>query len=197
MIEQKRFVSSRERLCWSLWLFLSFFVSIALSSVPPSNEPLLARECPSYGCVNYPRDVSFDDNARKALGNLIHKEENVENLESALRELEFCGDTDKATMTMIGYKGGDVEDQINQDRAFVLSPFKLNVDIPNTRILGVFDGHSDKGELVSEYAVQEVPRRLSIKLEAALNKTVLDDPQMMDEAVKRSLIDTFVEIDQE
>lgn len=155
-----------------------------------------ARECPSYGCPSYPRDVQFDDKARKALGKL-GRHLTGEEYENASEELKECGNNDEATMSMVGYKGGAISDQINQDRGFVLSPFILDIKVPNCRILGVFDGHDKMGEIVSEYAVQEVPKRLTVKLGLALTDEVLKDSEMTDIAVKRALVETFVEIDRE
>eukprot|EP00560_Eucampia_antarctica_P008646 CAMPEP_0197826142 /NCGR_PEP_ID=MMETSP1437-20131217/3130_1 /TAXON_ID=49252 ORGANISM="Eucampia antarctica, Strain CCMP1452" /NCGR_SAMPLE_ID=MMETSP1437 /ASSEMBLY_ACC=CAM_ASM_001096 /LENGTH=425 /DNA_ID=CAMNT_0043426439 /DNA_START=64 /DNA_END=1338 /DNA_ORIENTATION=+ len=171
-----------------------FRLSAAIASV---SSLISSRECPSYGCPRYPRDVMYDEKARIALGKL-DRQLSEEEYENALNELKECGNNDEATMAMVGYKGGgSMKDQINQDRGFVLSPFVLDIKIPNCRILGVFDGHAKMGEIVSEYAVQEVPKRLTLKLELALTDEVRKDSEMTDIAVKRALVETFVEIDQE
>lgn len=125
-------------------------------------------------------------------------------LNKALELLKTVGGQDQATLTLRGNKGGKIEDQVNQDRAFVLSPFYFNdgndydnnIDLellessdgslssssslsttidnsagigrqrqPTNRLLGVFDGHAKRGELVSEYTAINLPRILASKLE--------------------------------
>jgi len=63
-------------------------------------------------------------------------------------------DSSAVTFTLVGYKGGPQQDQINQDRAIIVTPYFIhdeNTD-PNEclhqdRILmGVFDGHAPLGE---------------------------------------------------
>jgi serine/threonine protein phosphatase PrpC len=128
-----------------------------------------------------PRDIAFDNAARKAL-QLIRRKE-------IQHELHSSGNRDQATMTMVGYKGGRVMDQINQDRAFVMSPYLEGQGM----LLGVFDGHGEKGELVSEFMLHELPKRLSQKLELALKET---DQNGVDALVKKALMNSFLELDQ-
>jgi protein phosphatase PTC2/3 len=143
-------------------------------------------DCPSYGCSMLPRDVVFDDAARSALARIRrHGKEVYDNDDDDLLlvgTLAMCGNPAHATLTLIGYKGGREEDQINQDRAFVINPF-----MGKYHLSGVYDGHGDHGEIVSEYAVRELPKRLATKLQ---------DMNVNDEAaVVQALKDTFVEID--
>jgi serine/threonine protein phosphatase PrpC len=111
--------------------------------------------------------------------------------------LEESGDHRAATLTLIGYKGGTLESQINQDRAVVISPFHVGKDankgqsknsIRDSRLIAVFDGHARLGEKVSEFAVKELPNLLASKLQDMESN---EEP----EAVKEALIDTFIEID--
>jgi serine/threonine protein phosphatase PrpC len=128
--------------------------------------------------------------------------------------------TDQATLTLIGYKGGELHDQINQDRAFVISPYYIHTSsssmptptAPTTkiptgksspyvmRLLGVFDGHAKLGEQVSEYSVQQLPHLLSTKLESILNQSTIDKDQLQqqqqNEQIQNAMSETFVEIDQ-
>jgi len=122
------------------------------------------------------------------------------NLSEALELLKTAGGQDQATLTLIGYKGGDIEDQVNQDRAFVVSPFHIDdgdssgPDVPTTkRLLGVFDGHSNLGELVSQYTVTHLPEMLSSKLGPILSSS--SSPAAESEKIQQALIETFVEID--
>lgn len=60
---------------------------------------------------------------------------------------------DQATLTLIGYKGGDLQDQINQDRSFVISPFYIfdnnnsdnNVNDGGNTITSIDDDENDVG----------------------------------------------------
>ena len=137
-----------------------------------------ARDCPSFGCSLLPRDVVFDEQSRKALSQVRRNDED------ALDLLQTSGNSAHATLTMIGYKGGDIHDQINQDRSFVVNPF-----MEKYHLSGVFDGHGILGEVVSEYAVTELPKRLAAKLEQ-INP---NDEKLVVQALK----DIFVEIDQD
>ena len=74
---------------------------------------------------------------------------------------------------LIGYKGGNPNHQVNQDRALVVSPYHISkhcieneneTTTTTTRLLGVFDGHAKLGEGVSQYVVQHLPTILAEKL---------------------------------
>eukprot|EP00559_Dactyliosolen_fragilissimus_P007429 CAMPEP_0184869540 /NCGR_PEP_ID=MMETSP0580-20130426/34488_1 /TAXON_ID=1118495 /ORGANISM="Dactyliosolen fragilissimus" /LENGTH=570 /DNA_ID=CAMNT_0027371087 /DNA_START=243 /DNA_END=1955 /DNA_ORIENTATION=- len=69
-------------------------------------------------------DVSSDDKSSDTQDG--HDQES--NLIIALDKLKTSGGRDQATLTLIGYKGGKLEDQINQDRAFVISPYIATTD---------------------------------------------------------------------
>jgi serine/threonine protein phosphatase PrpC len=168
---------------------MKLFVILALVSLLVSvSLAYSGSECPPFGCSLFPRDVAFDEKARGALKH-IRAELPGSEFNQALGELEMCGDEDKATMTLVGFKGGKLEEQINQDRAFVLSPFDL-INGQNCQVLGVFDGHGDMGEVVAQYAVTELPKRLKAKLghlKAGDN----------DKIIQQALIDSFIEIDKD
>ena len=168
------------------------------------------------GRVFYPQDIYYDPNAKEALTKLRQfKRDDVSNNggKEVLQRLESSGVENAATLTLIGYKGGTLESQINQDRAMVISPYyvgegeKVNQSTersrrkrstidekkqqqqqPSSQLLGVFDGHARLGEKVSEYAVSELPNVLAAKLDKIVPK---DDP----EQVKEAIIDTFIEVD--
>ena len=170
-------------------------------------------KCPPYGCPLLPRDMYFDEDAKRALKvirfNSAHAApyddgDVVEiDLDSsqALELLKNAGGKDRATLTLIGYKGGDLKEQINQDRAFVISPYFVqqtedhdNSDTKQStiRLMGVFDGHAKLGELVSEYTVTTLPKLLSTKLETIIAESKVDTLQT---AVQKALIETFIELD--
>lgn len=172
-----------------------------------------SNACPPYGCPLLPRDMHFDEEAQKALKaiRMIHsptasydggtKREIELDSTAALELLKNMGGKDQATLTLIGYKGGDLQDQINQDRAFVISPYFVNepngkipsnLKAPTKRLMGVFDGHAKLGELVSEYSVNTLPKILSSKLEKILAET---DEEHSQADIQQALIETFIELD--
>ena len=203
--------------------------------------------CPFYGCPRLPRDALYDERAKNAVnllsavasgkanrdGTLVaadgggddgdKKEFKFPSFEEALGELASSGTDASATLTLIGFKGGPIEEQINQDRAFVISPFRVpssaaaNDDgiimdkcvdrqllqqsapaVPRRQLLGVFDGHDKLGEKVSQYATEEVPKLVAAKLAALADAEVSDGGWTNDrrtEATKKLLSDVFIEVD--
>jgi len=161
------------------------------------------EDCPSYGCPLLPQDIFYNESVQQALIQIRSqsKKEIEEEAPKSLGLLESSGNSDMATLTLIGFKGGP--EQINQDRSFVVSPFFVTEtadvcdtsdDLSTRRLLGVFDGHSELGENVSQYSVSELPKRLAAKLEE-INLVAGLSEGMEIELTKRALIDTFVEID--
>lgn len=150
-------------------------------------------QCPTYGCPFLPSDVHFNEQTKLALEQLRKKTISKDGKESSL--LKTSGTERAATLTLIGYKGGRMEDQINQDRAFVLSPFMYSnmkdgtKDQPVARLLGVFDGHARLGERVSEFVVKTLPALLGNKLVGVAQE------DLNNQEIGRILQDTFIEID--
>lgn len=162
--------------------------------------------------------IDEDANVNSYSGETIDDQERKLELDEALELLKSTGGREQATVTLRGYKGGKMNDQVNQDRAFVISPFNVKVvgigqqsispllsthgsnDVKNNnRLLGVFDGHAKLGELVSEYTAASLPKVLSSKLESTLlpNSASAASTALIDqtEIVHQALVDTFVEID--
>lgn len=146
-------------------------------------------KCPTYGCPFLPSDVHYNEETKVALEQLRKNGK-----ESSL--LKTTGSEKAATLTLIGYKGGRMEDQINQDRAFVLSPFMYKKSTeyredhtaqPIARLLGVFDGHARYGERVSEYVSKTLPALLCSKL-AKKDKLEITD-------IGHVLSQTFISLD--
>lgn len=174
-------------------------------------------DCPMYGCVLLPRDIYFDEQAQTALkalrARLVHdvpsksssssesaiESEKEMSFQQALEMLKSLGSEDQATLTLIGFKGGSLEEQVNQDRAFVISPFKVkarNQIVSFAQLIGVFDGHAQFGEQVSEYSVSTLPKILSEKLERIFDK--IQDNNTNEQPVKEienALVETFIEVD--
>jgi len=168
-------------------------------------------KCPPYGCPLLPRDMYFDEEAQKALKaiRMINRqpyddadvEIDLDASNQALELLKSVGGKDQATLTLIGYKGGNLHDQVNQDRAFVISPYHIQEpEGKETRksssklLMGVFDGHAKLGELVSEYSVKTLPKLLSDKLEKLLAEADTDSQHAREE-IQKALIETFIEVD--
>ena len=158
-----------------------------------------ANQCFSFGCPFLPRDVFYDEDAKKALQRLREPQQTVseaqqlkQSTESHLSELDSSGDRHRTTMTLCGYKGGPIQGQINQDRSILVSPF-----LQEFQILGVLDGHGKDGEIVSEYARLEIPKQLAAKL-TELSETVnlmqLNTPEATD-AVSNILKEVFLNVD--
>ena len=144
------------------------------------------KACPSYGCPILPQDVYYDESIKDVLADLRTKKRDDVSPKD-LKGLESSGGKDIGTLTLIGYKGGPLDSQINQDRSFCVSPYKIGSrDTADGKILGVFDGHANLGEKVSQYAVTELPKLLASKLKE------IDGEE---EQVKNALVETFVEID--
>jgi len=134
----------------------------------------------------------------------------------AARQLSASATDQHVTLTLIGYKGGPLDSQINQDRALVVAPYSIVKDDasddtenhpPNTNstpeieafwkldrtLVGAFDGHAPLGEKVSEYTVTELPKRLAHKLHS---KAAASNPKLSEvELTKAALTETFIELD--
>jgi len=175
----RRNSSIRSSASLLLLLFLLAITATSASEINKSTSLLL------------PRDVAFDNSARKALQKLRRQQRDSQHQD----ELLTSGNVHQATMTMVGYKGGRIQDQVNQDRAFVISPFNIGYyKNASSQILGVFDGHGHQGEHVAEYALHELPKRLMKKLELLFAQDTND--AILDTLVKKALVETFVEIDE-
>jgi hypothetical protein len=157
-------------------------------------------ECHAHGCQLNAVDILYDESAKQSLSLLrqTEAEQNIDNKslrEKALSALQPAGDESKTTMTLRGYKGGKVEDQINQDRAMVISPLKILPESskvkPVAQLLGVFDGHGVGGEKTSQYAVEHVPSILAAKLASIVVVSDVFDESEVVEALKQ----TFDEVD--
>jgi serine/threonine protein phosphatase PrpC len=67
-------------------------------------------------------------------------------------------------VTLAGYDS--TSENNNQDRSLLCSPWK------GALLFGVFDGHDDDGEVISDYVKNELPKRLAEKLKRS-NKTTM------------------------
>lgn len=133
------------------------------------------KECPVYGCVSLPEDL-IDTSVFQRVSALTTNDDN--------------DGVHTATLTLVGYKGGRLEDQINQDRAFAISPYVVANDDRPSQLLGVFDGHGRLGERVSEHAVSTLPALLHEHLSG---RSSSDEDER--EAVTKILVDAFVSLD--
>ena len=169
-------------------------------------------ECPSYGCPFLPLDVHYEEEAKaqlEAMRKLASEDE--KNRSSKVEDdgkfhfIRSSGSKNAAALTLIGYKGGRLEDQVNQDRALVLSPYlywninnssgRSDTAKPVARLLGAFDGHARFGEKVSEYVAKTLPALLGRKLVEHATKDESDTEQANDHKIATLLRDTFLELD--
>jgi hypothetical protein len=114
-----------------------------------------SRNCPAFGCPLTPHDVHYNDATVKDALENIRSLRRVDANAHMLETLEQAASPDASavTLTLIGYKGGQLQEQINQDRAVVVSPYFISEEgrsgkgLDQERILvGVFDGHAPLGE---------------------------------------------------
>jgi serine/threonine protein phosphatase PrpC len=122
--------------------------------------------------------------------------------EEALQHLAVTGNSDQLTLTLTGYKGGNLSDQINQDRGFVWqrstssssssseSSLKQDEggDNGNLLMVGVLDGHGTTGHHVSEYATGELIRQLGAQLKREDTDSV--------ETIQEGIRDAFLRVDE-
>jgi Protein phosphatase 2C len=119
--------------------------------------------------------------------------------------LKTAGTATSATLSMTGFKGGALEDQVNHDRSLIVSPFYLrnhSNSMVRRRLMGVFDGHAEHGSKFAEHCQQLLPSLLSRKLADAFKKAVEDIAAGMkkgeDEVAitKRVLAECFLSMDE-
>lgn len=146
-------------------------------------------DCPFYGCPLTPQDVHYNTDRVKGALEALRQTSRAQGHKESQQLLATAGNAHSVTLTLIGYKGGPLQDQVNQDRALVVNPFFVGESGTGNGsvLLGVFDGHAPKGEDVSEFTKAELPVLLSKKL----SRTAMTE----EEEVKKVLIETFVELD--
>lgn len=172
----------------------------------------LGTTCPVYGCPLLPLDVHYNEDVKAQL-TTFRKDASLDDEKKML--LTSAGSDKAATLTLIGYKGGRVVQQINQDRALALSPYSyhnINTSSADEKdnddsstphkvgiLIGAFDGHAKFGERVSEYVVKTLPALLGSKLveyEGMISNGSQEiDQQKRDLDISQILRETFLELD--
>ncbi|KAL7544789.1 hypothetical protein ACHAWF_008153 [Thalassiosira exigua] len=175
--------------------------------------------CPPYGCPFLPLDVHYQEEVKALLEDMRKNSSSDEGSDKSDASkgmdhlLRSSGSEYAATLTLIGYKGGRLDSQINQDRALALAPYLYwNINSSNgnndsnnsstrpvARLIGAFDGHAKLGERVSEYVVKTLPALLGKKL-VEFDATIAKmngglDQQQRDHRIARILRETFLELD--
>jgi serine/threonine protein phosphatase PrpC len=178
----------------------------------PSSNAGEDKGCPFYGCPLYPVDVHYGSpSVQQALAALREtpRDKMGDSASGTVGNdaLDAAGRDDAVTLTLIGYKGGGLSDQVNQDRSFVVSPFRVPVDDPpppphdqgvaHRVLVGVFDGHAPLGELVSEFTAQELPIRLARNLQQAERERTSHTDDAVRSATQQCLVQTFLELDRD
>jgi hypothetical protein len=169
-----------------------------------------ASECHSYGCPLTAVDMASEGQEKEALnflrlGNIGTDDEStfMEQQQRALSILQTTGDDSSLALTLRGYKGGDPDTQINQDRALLIRPFRIFAEEKSTekehgllsQLLGVFDGHGPGGERTSQHALEQVPKLLAEKLAALAGDDLTQLPYQQD-AIQTALTEVFLEVNQ-
>lgn len=200
-IVREHFMSSHAPFVNNFLSFVKFTIRGMIESwTSPSTtaaEPAHHHNiCPTYGCPLTTQSI-LNSTVRQALKCIQGKPKNTlsQSTQDILSKLEPSCDEVKATLTLTGYKGGEVKDQINQDRGLVVSPFvydPANKSKRVQRLMGIFDGHSLKGEHVAEFCQNQLPLLLAEKLSARLKPEMNDEEH--DKVVKIALEESFVEL---
>jgi serine/threonine protein phosphatase PrpC len=150
--------------------------------------------CPPYGCPLFPLDVIGSEQARTGIDILRRKAGTTQDYSNVMQSIKSAGDEEKIALTLMGYKGGGLADQVNQDSATILSPFYVNTISNSVQLLGVFDGHGKLGEVTSDHAAKEIPRIVGEKLRQLMQRNPW--ATLKDDVVKQVLKDAFIEADQ-
>ena len=174
----------------------------------------------TYGCPLTAVDIWYGDSHFKEALSFLRRyatklsdndDADVDAINRALATLKVAGDEKRTLLTLRGMKGGRLEDQINQDRALMVSPFHIlapgsnsnsdsnNSRLPSAQLLGVFDGHGGGGELTSNYAMENFPSLLAAKLATIYIKDSDDndsdndfDPDL---SIVQALKEVFIDVD--
>jgi hypothetical protein len=178
-------------------------------------------ECSTYGTYGCPLtavDIWYGDSPFKealaVLRRLAKKssdddddDDDDDAINRALATLKVAGDEKRTLLTLRGMKGGRLEDQINQDRALMVSPFHIlppdsnsnssNSRLPSAQLLGIFDGHGGGGELTSNYAMGNFPSLLAAKLAKIYIKDSddNDNDDDNDSSIVQALKEVFIDVD--
>jgi serine/threonine protein phosphatase PrpC len=108
--------------------------------------------------------------------------------------------------TRRSYKGGPKENQVNQDRAIVIHPYPFlrqqkQQNQSFSMMIGIFDGHGEKGQLAAHFVQQYLPTLLATnlsKLQPQPQSQQAEDTNVNknNDIVKQTLIDTFATVDE-
>lgn len=180
---------------WFLGLAAVSATQTASSPLRTESEPQFSNASNNIGARLEQQDILHAP-MEQALKKIRYKTKSILRNAPVLPQLQSSGDETKATLTLIGYKGGDLEEQINQDCALLISPYLVSSyehDLEAYRLLGIFDGHALYGERVSQFCAQELPKQLALKFSQRLDSDQSEDEQ--ERIIVACLEETFVELD--
>ena len=149
------------------------------SSYPARNDggrrPQSSYTAPSYNHQQHhrgggrnrrltPAEIHYDPRVSEALTDLRSAPPGAP-LPAALRPCFHVTPQGHAmlSLTLVGYKGGSLQSQVNQDRAVIEQQNNSRL------VMAVCDGHAPRGELVSQYAVEHLSRVLAQQLRSNNN----------------------------
>ena len=94
---------------------------------------------------------------------------------NSLQTLCTAGNTDRFTLTCTGYKGGHIENQINQDRSMIVQPLLENHEQAHeTLLVGVLDGHGAQGHLCADFCQSELEKAITRRLQTLVSESTLN-----------------------
>jgi len=118
-------------------------------------------KCYSYGCPVIPDDLIKEEVQIKLKFIPASEEKGGDDNDEVV---ELNGSVQAGSLTLTGYKGGELKDQINQDRAVIVTSFLPGDDekrsiyldemnqivsekVMENMLIGAFDGHSKGGRM--------------------------------------------------
>ena len=116
-------------------------------------------DCPYYGCPLVPHDVHYSNETIKQAFEQMRGSKRVNVDPVALRTLQqsISDDESSLTLTLIGYKGGQLHEQINQDRAVIVAPYYITKDQRRDRQK---DGSSPLSATTTTTTIGRVPKNI-------------------------------------
>lgn len=147
------------------------------------------ENCFDFGCVVHP--VEITDKIEKDISDWANS------LSNQSRKMTTTLSFGSINYSGLSRKGQS--HQFNQDRGIIVYPFYhtegndvAQIDEHNF-ICAIFDGHGRTGELIAQYLLEHLPTLLYEKLSQQQHS---DEIELTDDLVKKTLNDTFVEMDQ-
>jgi len=193
----------RSVLCTNEKVFLTIFSSSENCEV----------KYPLIDIQDYTDKEELFDLEKKIVGNVRSKKTHFGIMDSIilqrLEEASFSNlskqsnKQNNAIMTRRGFKGGDPNNQINQDRVVIISPFLSSRNkgyfSEQNFVMGIWDGHGQDGHVVADFVQETLPllltNELNKMLQSNLRRVTADLEREIQQRMRQILIDTFHTVD--